>query len=173
MPDYRIEPPRHTRGEQLASAWDAVSGHVISLKGLWPTPADYAQLPRTWRRDLMAGLTVAQISDVHVGPTIRHGYLQRIVDTVNRLGADMVAVMLDAIDMARLLADPQAMIKGASELSKMLGFYEPEVKKVELTAPQMRNRTRLMAMSDEDLLRLIDEGEVMDVEFTEVQPSAH
>ena len=62
MPDYRIEPPRHTRGEQLASAWDAVSGHVISLKGLWPTPADYAQLPRTWRRDLMAGLTVGIVA---------------------------------------------------------------------------------------------------------------
>ena len=44
------------------------------------------------------GFTVAQISDVHVGPTIRHGYLQRIVDTVNRLGADMVAVTGDLVD---------------------------------------------------------------------------
>lgn len=98
---------------------------------------------------------------------------KEIADIVQIKRADMVAVMLDAIDMARLLADPQAMIKGASELSKMLGFYEPEVKKVELTAPQMRNRTRLMAMSDEDLLRLIDEEGVIDVEFTEVPPSAH
>jgi hypothetical protein len=44
------------------------------------------------------GFTVAQISDVHVGPTIRHGYLQRIVDAVNRLGADMVAVTGDLVD---------------------------------------------------------------------------
>jgi len=44
------------------------------------------------------GFTVAQISDIHVGPTIRHGYLQRIVDTVNRLGADMVAVTGDLVD---------------------------------------------------------------------------
>ena len=62
MPDYRIEPPRQTRGEQFASAWDAVSEHLISLKGLWPTPADYAQLPHTWRRDLMAGLTVGIVA---------------------------------------------------------------------------------------------------------------
>lgn len=62
MPDYRIQPPQHSRGEQLAAAWDAVSEHLISLKGLWPTPEDYAQLPRTWQRDLLAGLTVGIVA---------------------------------------------------------------------------------------------------------------
>lgn len=98
---------------------------------------------------------------------------KEITDLVLIKRADMVAVMLDAIDMARTLADPQSMIKGASELSKMLGFYEPEVKKLELTAPQMRNRTRLMNMPDEELLRLIDEGNVIEAEFTEVPTNAH
>ena len=37
------------------------------------------------------GFTVAQISDVHVGPTIRQHYLRRIVSRVNTLGADVVA----------------------------------------------------------------------------------
>ncbi len=44
------------------------------------------------------GFTVAQISDVHVGPTIRHAYLQRIVARVNALGADMVAITGDLVD---------------------------------------------------------------------------
>ena len=44
------------------------------------------------------GFSVAQISDVHVGPTIRRGYLQRIVERVNTLGADMVAVTGDLVD---------------------------------------------------------------------------
>jgi hypothetical protein len=44
------------------------------------------------------GFTVAQISDVHVGPTIKGRYLQRIVDRVNRLGADMVAITGDLVD---------------------------------------------------------------------------
>jgi predicted MPP superfamily phosphohydrolase len=44
------------------------------------------------------GFTVAQISDVHVGPTIKGRYLQRIVDKVNRLGADMVAITGDLVD---------------------------------------------------------------------------
>lgn len=44
------------------------------------------------------GFTVAQITDVHVGPTIRRGYLQAIVARVNALGADMVAITGDLVD---------------------------------------------------------------------------
>ena|GEM_PF-4826406 len=38
------------------------------------------------------GFTIAQISDIHVGPTIRVNYVQAIVDRVNGLRADMAAV---------------------------------------------------------------------------------
>ncbi len=44
------------------------------------------------------GFTIAQISDVHVGPTIRRGYVEAIVDAVNALGADMVAITGDLVD---------------------------------------------------------------------------
>jgi predicted MPP superfamily phosphohydrolase len=44
------------------------------------------------------GFTLAQISDVHVGPTIKHAYLQRIVTKVNTLGADVVAITGDLVD---------------------------------------------------------------------------
>ncbi len=52
-----------------------------------------AQLPAA-----LHGFTVAQITDVHVGPTIRRGYLQAIVARVNALGADMVAITGDLVD---------------------------------------------------------------------------
>jgi predicted MPP superfamily phosphohydrolase len=44
------------------------------------------------------GFTIAQISDVHVGPTIKYDYLEAIVDAVNNLDADMVAVTGDLVD---------------------------------------------------------------------------
>jgi predicted MPP superfamily phosphohydrolase len=44
------------------------------------------------------GFSIAQISDVHVGPTIRKPYLEAIVDVVNRLDADMVAITGDLVD---------------------------------------------------------------------------
>ena len=44
------------------------------------------------------GFTLAQISDIHVGPTIKQAYLQRIVGKVNALGADVVAITGDLVD---------------------------------------------------------------------------
>jgi predicted MPP superfamily phosphohydrolase len=44
------------------------------------------------------GFTIAQISDIHVGPTIKRPYLRRIVEAVNALDADMVAVTGDLVD---------------------------------------------------------------------------
>ncbi|MEO8922854.1 MAG: metallophosphoesterase, partial [Caldimonas sp.] len=44
------------------------------------------------------GFSIAQISDIHVGPTIRRPYLEAIVDAVNRLDADMVAITGDLVD---------------------------------------------------------------------------
>ena len=50
-------------------------------------------LPPAWH-----GFTVAQISDIHVGQTIRQRYMRRIADRVNTLGADMVAITGDLVD---------------------------------------------------------------------------
>jgi uncharacterized protein len=44
------------------------------------------------------GFRIAQISDIHVGPTIRHDYLHRIVTAVNQLQPDMVAITGDLVD---------------------------------------------------------------------------
>ena len=48
--------------------------------------------------DALVGFSMAQISDVHVGPTIKTRYLQRIVDRVNALDADLVAITGDLVD---------------------------------------------------------------------------
>ena len=48
----------------------------------------------------LSGFTIAQISDLHVGPTIRRGYVEAVVDAVNALEADLVAVTGDLVDGA-------------------------------------------------------------------------
>jgi predicted MPP superfamily phosphohydrolase len=44
------------------------------------------------------GFTIAQISDIHVGPTIKRGYVDAIVDAVNALRPDLIAVTGDVVD---------------------------------------------------------------------------
>lgn len=46
----------------------------------------------------LQGFTIAQISDVHVGPTIKRDFVRRIVEIVNSLGADLVAITGDLVD---------------------------------------------------------------------------
>jgi len=48
--------------------------------------------------EALHGFTIAQISDVHVGPTIRRAYVSAIVESVNRLNPDMIAVTGDLVD---------------------------------------------------------------------------
>ncbi|HJY39240.1 MAG TPA: metallophosphoesterase, partial [Steroidobacteraceae bacterium] len=44
------------------------------------------------------GFSIAQISDVHVGPTIKQKYVDAIVEAVNGLDADVIAVTGDVVD---------------------------------------------------------------------------
>lgn len=46
----------------------------------------------------LEGLTIAQLSDIHVGPTIREPYVRGLVDSVNALNADFVAITGDLVD---------------------------------------------------------------------------
>ena len=53
----------------------------------------FAALP-----EALEGFTIAQISDLHVGPTIKRDYVERVVASVNRIGADIVAITGDLVD---------------------------------------------------------------------------
>jgi hypothetical protein len=44
------------------------------------------------------GFSIAQITDVHVGPTIRREFVERLVRRVNGLGTDVIAVTGDLVD---------------------------------------------------------------------------
>ena len=46
----------------------------------------------------LEGFTIAQITDIHVGQTIKRNFVAAIVDRVNRLQADMIAITGDVAD---------------------------------------------------------------------------
>jgi predicted MPP superfamily phosphohydrolase len=46
----------------------------------------------------LEGFTIAQITDIHVGATIKRPYVDAIVDAVNALEADIIAVTGDVVD---------------------------------------------------------------------------
>ncbi|MCS6763313.1 MAG: metallophosphoesterase [Candidatus Protistobacter heckmanni] len=116
-----------------------------------------------WLPPGLHGFTIAQISDIHVGPTIKRGYLQRIVDRVNALGADLIAVTGDLVDgsVGRLaphtepLAGLQArhgayFVTGNHEYYSSAHEWIVEVRRLGLTV--LMNEHVLLAYEGESLL---------------------
>ena len=79
-----------------------VAALVITLLGFWnarrTAQVVRVDVPIANLPDALVGFSMAQISDIHVGPTIKARYLQRIVDRVNLLDADLVAITGDLVD---------------------------------------------------------------------------
>ena len=46
----------------------------------------------------LEGFTIVQISDLHVGPTIKRPFVEKVVERVNGLSPDMVAITGDLVD---------------------------------------------------------------------------
>jgi predicted MPP superfamily phosphohydrolase len=56
------------------------------------------EIPIAGLPESLHGFSIVQITDIHVGATIKHGYVSRIVDAVNSLEADMIAITGDLVD---------------------------------------------------------------------------
>lgn len=70
--------------------------------------------------------------------------------------ADVIDGIMEGINLARLGAEPATMIKGWSEIAKMLGLYAPEVKEIKLSDSQARIQDKFRYMTDAELLSVID-----------------
>jgi len=74
------------------------------------------------------GFTIAQVSDLHVGPTIKRAFVERMVERVNRLEADMVAITGDLVDgSVRDLAhhtEPLAALRSRHGTYVVMGNHE-------------------------------------------------
>jgi predicted MPP superfamily phosphohydrolase len=93
-------------------SWTALhsfSAMSVPLLGIAVTLLGYSNARRTARvvtvevplaglPPALAGFTIVQISDIHVGPTIRQRYVEGIVQAVNDLQPDLVAITGDLVD---------------------------------------------------------------------------
>lgn len=75
----------------------------------------------------------------------------------------------EAIDMARIKADPVAMIAGWREIGKMCGFYEATKTEIKVSVQGQVLLQRLNSLSDEELLALAEgDPSVLEGEFSVV-----
>jgi hypothetical protein len=91
-----------------------------------------------------------------------------LTDTTQIKRLDVIEGVIDGIEMARMQGDSGNVIRGWTEVAKILGHYAPEVKRVELSIGQARMRSKFEALSDEELLALSEtpaiEGEASRVD---------
>lgn len=66
----------------------------------------------------------------------------------------VIAALLQALNLARSQANPAAIVAAAREIGRLLGFYDPEVVKVPLSAEGARLKALHEDMSDEELCNL-------------------
>jgi uncharacterized protein len=96
-------------GSQVRNEWTTPSAAGILLATVLTTVIGMIiarRRPRIVEVDIpvinlpegLRGFSIAQISDVHVGPTIKRPFVESIVRRVNALGADMIAVTGDLVD---------------------------------------------------------------------------
>ena len=113
-----------------------------------------------YKRPITSGNTIAKTDSVQRALAAARNELSSAAQITR---ADVIDGFMEAINMAKLSADPASMIKGWSETAKVLGLYAPEVKKLEISGSQKRLQSKYEAMSDMELLDII-EGRVKLIE---------
>ena len=73
----------------------------------------------------------------------------------------LISGVLSAIQMGREQQNPAVMIAGLVQIAKLCGFYEPEARRVELVAGAANLQTKFAAMSDEELMTIINSSQVI------------
>ncbi|MBK1713093.1 metallophosphoesterase [Rubrivivax gelatinosus] len=89
----------HARGSAFAVLALAPLLTLLALRNARATPALLeVRLPVPGLAAALEGFTVLQISDLHVGPTIKRGWVQAVVERANSRPVDLVALTGDLVD---------------------------------------------------------------------------
>ena len=97
-------------------------------------------------------------------------YLYRRHEKTNKMTRKKVMDgLLEAIEMAKVQADPKVMVAGWREIGHMCGFYAPEKKVIDINITAKRAVDKLEMLSDAELLEMIEnDSATIEGEFSEV-----
>ena len=124
-PDVVASPERRTLLRQSIAAIAAIGAVSIGAFGIYEARAAIRiakvrvalkRLPKS-----MAGLTFAQLSDVHVGNTIGHDFLADLVRRTNALSPDVIVITGDLVDGS--VKELSAHVAPLADLKAPLGVY--------------------------------------------------
>jgi predicted MPP superfamily phosphohydrolase len=91
--------PRWTRDSAIAVPALAALATLWGFVNARRRPAvREVRIPIAGLAPALDGFSILQISDLHVGPTIKRGFVQRVVDTANAQQPDLIALTGDLID---------------------------------------------------------------------------
>ncbi|WP_446220851.1 metallophosphoesterase [Micromonospora sp. IBHARD004] len=102
-----VDQPDHDPARRLLLARGAAIFAGLTAAGITgygvrtatgPPQLDRVRIPLTKLPRGMDGLRIATVSDIHLGPLRGRAHTERIVEMINRLDADLVAVVGDLVD---------------------------------------------------------------------------
>lgn len=144
----------------------AASTGVLGLVGLFQAK----NLPKIFRQKIefktlpksLHGLRIVQLSDLHVGPTIKGDYVQKVVDQVNTLDPDLILFTGDMVDgsVEHLANDVEPLrglrarfgkffVTGNHEYYSGVEFWEQKV--ADLGLIHLKNEHRILEIRGESL----------------------
>lgn len=107
-----------------------------------------------------------KMSKIHEALQYLHAKHERVSQMTRKKVMDG---MLEAIEMAKLQAEPATMVNGWREIGRMCGYYAAERKILDINITAKRAVDQLEMLSDGELLEMIErDSDLIEGEFTEV-----
>lgn len=115
----------------------------------------------------MAGMPVGRIASPHIIQS-RELAKKALRGAMQITREDIVHGYMEAVQMAKQLADPLTMIVGYEKTAKLLGLEAPQRVDINVSASIEVAQARVKTMSDADLVQALGASNVVDAEFYEV-----
>lgn len=165
---FPMEIPDFDDQSQWFSELSPTQREYVRLRaaGLGPRKASQAAFGTAARAKIMESNALVQAA---LRTLYRH-----VESTVKISRVKCLEIIMEAVEMARINADPVVMIAGAREIAKMQGYYEPEKKVIELTGPGGQLIQKMSQLTDEQLMEVLNSdapSAIIDAEFTEIPPA--